>query len=1146
MKSLTNLERRKIELIRNIQLCQKYKRKIIEFSQELEKQYREGRITYDQYKSKLNTVLKNRSCEQWVNYYNKCIENYRNKLEVCSSEIKKENIKTKALQTTAILGVLGLFILTLLLVRPEITGFAFYESGTVNESIYFEINNFIPNSSIVQLEFDNKNYTKPVNNFLSEISNKSINNETVYGYNISNLTINSTVFEIPVPTKSGNYSLVSRIIDNNTILAENLTEITVGKTEKDKALKTTNETNLTEDVNLTQSNITETFDNITIPTSPNYTIQSEISTIDSIIEERNITISKNNIEDINVLSYSAEEITLKNKNKKTLIIHKPIINGKLFDEAIPLDSKDEFTYTSTFEDTTIDIEFDSKEIKKDIEGRKFSKAKYNKGYKWKIENKFLLPANDFKVRYRISSSSPIDVIDYYDGYMKSGKFEVDFKSEREAGYNIEVKKTHSNIVYVYLSKDYGINNKSINDEIVVDPTLTISGGSQTLCGEVTAYDKIEVINTGTLLICPYNASGQTGYVNISLGDEGNFTIDSTSIVSGSGRGGRNGTGCSGNTCTATQGENNTGSAGTASNNPNGGGGGGGTRASGGDSTGGGGAGFGGVGGEGGYSSAGTKGKGGLTSSDGTNLTLLFGAGGGGSASDATDATAAIGGDGGAGFRVNASNGFIYIHGLIDVNGSAGGAGGSTDQSGGGGGSGGHVILISRNLTLSSTGRITAKGGNGGSASGSGTSDSCGGGGAGGGRIVYRYGALVTAAGFFNTSELGTAGTGTDGACDASTDAGNSTSGTNGTISHTVTSFPSPFPEWYDVQRNTTTVYNNTLVVFNATWRDYIGLNTYMFEINFSSSGFYNTSAITFGAGNVSTNTSLITGVPGTTVYWRFYGNDTKNNMNQTDLQTFTISSGSPIVLNVTSIAAQSITEAGITNVSFDYVAADPAGFSATATAQGHLNRTEETYRYNATCQNMFDLNSTARVYRCTVPLYWFDGAGTWTASANISNNNLNASNNSVSFTVESTKAFVMAPTALRWPTTIISGQVNQLSINHPIILNNTGNVNIGVGGGVTVTAIDLIGEVTGSYWINSSNFTSNPDLSGCATDAPISNRLANNTLVTITGAALNKGNYTINDGTAQEQLYFCLEEVGVLLPQSYSTFRAGSWTIGII
>lgn len=79
-----------------------------------------------------------------------------------------------------------------------------------------------------------------------------------------------------------------------------------------------------------------------------------------------------------------------------------------------------------------------------------------------------------------------------------------------------------------------------------------------------------------------------------------------------------------------------------------------------------------------------------------------------------------------------------------------------------------------------------------------------------------------------------------------------------------------------------------LVKFNASWTDTNGLSGYIFSINQTGS-WVNSSFTTFGGtSNVSENITQITASPGTTVQWRFYANDTSNNWNVTDIQSFVV------------------------------------------------------------------------------------------------------------------------------------------------------------------------------------------------------------------------------------------------------------------
>ncbi len=385
--------------------------------------------------------------------------------------------------------------------------------------------------------------------------------------------------------------------------------------------------------------------------------------------------------------------------------------------------------------------------------------------------------------------------------------------------------------------DLEVTGGSIILDHIIDPHAElIIGDKQTLCGEVTAYDKIVINASGILAICTRNATIPSGFANITLGNNGNFTLYASGKIEGNLTGAAGGAGCNGNSCRGTQGTNGynwtAGSSNSPNNIANGGGGGGGNRTANSVSSGGGGAGFGGAGGIGGEQpndATSTAGNGGGTyGSSADNRTLVAGSGGGGSAAD----TARTGGSGGGGIKINASSGEIVIVGSINFTGGQGVGGAAADEGSGGGGSGGHIILIADRVTLASA-AIEARGGAGGPASG--TTDSCGGGGGGGGRILVVYGS--SSSNTSTTANVSGGAVGASVACDATP-----LGGSEGTNFITATGFAdveSPnvtllIPTNNTVVANITTFFqahlkdnknvsNATLYVWNST--DLVGTNT---------------------------------------------------------------------------------------------------------------------------------------------------------------------------------------------------------------------------------------------------------------------------------------------------------------------------------
>jgi len=231
--------------------------------------------------------------------------------------------------------------------------------------------------------------------------------------------------------------------------------------------------------------------------------------------------------------------------------------------------------------------------------------------------------------------------------------------------------------------DGATDSATVTVESALDD-LIVDGTTETLSAGTYAYDEVQVINGGTLVI--------EGVVEL---DANSFYVEIGATVDGDGEG----------------------AAGGALNAVGLGTGGGGRSSTGG----GGGGGYGGTGGRGGYDSGDSPGAGGSAYGSSTSTTIFEGSGGG-----STDSTR--GGAGGGAIAVTAAD--IIVDGTITMDGVAG-AGGTGRNAGGG--SGGGVLLIGDSVEV--TGVITATGGRGGS--GSSTAND-GGGGGGGGRIKIFY------------------------------------------------------------------------------------------------------------------------------------------------------------------------------------------------------------------------------------------------------------------------------------------------------------------------------------------------------------------------------------------------------------------------
>ncbi|MEK6893667.1 MAG: hypothetical protein AABX07_05705, partial [Nanoarchaeota archaeon] len=298
----------------------------------------------------------------------------------------------------------------------------------------------------------------------------------------------------------------------------------------------------------------------------------------------------------------------------------------------------------------------------------------------------------------------------------------------------------------------------------------------------------------------------------------------------------------------------------------------------------------------------------------------------------------------------------------------------------------------------------------------------------------------------------------------------------------------------------------------------------------------------------ATNSSIASG--GYVV--RYYCWDAQNNLNSTATRGFAINSAPQIIAvynnSMTSLSTGPNEAPAVTGVIINFTAydADGIGDLNDSTARINFTKTGEDLRLNLSCAKYQSGGNYAN-YTCNVTMFWWDGTGVWNITAYIKDNQTNSAvNTTTSFFVGERTAFVMSPASLTWPG-IAPGAVNQTSNNDPLLLNNTGNDDIAVNE-IGINATNLLGESNPSFALWANNFSVSPFTGASKEECNSSAATMNASVYTnVTGALLPAGNFTINNGTGQEQLYFCLRLIGSeLTTQDYSTAGTGAWTIRIL
>jgi len=257
----------------------------------------------------------------------------------------------------------------------------------------------------------------------------------------------------------------------------------------------------------------------------------------------------------------------------------------------------------------------------------------------------------------------------------------------------------------------------------------------------------------------------------------------------------------------------------------------------------------------------------------------------------------------------------------------------------------------------------------------------------------------------------------------------------------------------------------------------------------------------------------------------------------------TVASVTPVIPNgdIKIPATQTITEDGFITITliFNATDADGAGDLNLSTAQGYINSTTGDTRFNLTCTQFANVNSSTERFECNISLFWFDIDGDWTINVSIKDNSSNYVENIFNtFTVAATKGMKMDEGSLAW-TSINLGDSNKLADGN-LTINNSANTNLS---SVNVTAYNLHGTTTASQFIFADNFSVQV-INNC--DGP--DGLGNASNTTVTNTTLEIGNHTA--GTiAQQDLAFCLEAIepggGSLSVQTYDTTTSIAWDINV-
>ncbi len=312
--------------------------------------------------------------------------------------------------------------------------------------------------------------------------------------------------------------------------------------------------------------------------------------------------------------------------------------------------------------------------------------------------------------------------------------------------------------------------------------------------------------------------------------------------------------------------------------------------------------------------------------------------------------------------------------------------------------------------------------------------------------------------------------------------------------------------------------------------------------------------ITTDVGNITKDTTqnLTTYLPNGDYDWSVSCTDNSNNMGTGESRNISINylpaNNPPSILDIFIPSSIDPVDNSNVNVEFSFLADDQDGISQLLNASANASLTLDAsgvgsgMQFNDTVCDASDTGNNASVqnYSCSITMRYWDRASDWSVNVTISDSASQATTYNETFTYNSLTAINMTPSSMGWAqVTLLSA--DQLSISNPIIISNTGNYNVSIGN-INISAVDLGGETSTNQFITANNFTINT-LNACNSGNWLQNKSAGDTAVI--GAGLPTG-LDVGEKASDKLLYLCLEELPqTISQQSYSTVNVEMWTIGV-
>lgn len=175
-----------------------------------------------------------------------------------------------------------------------------------------------------------------------------------------------------------------------------------------------------------------------------------------------------------------------------------------------------------------------------------------------------------------------------------------------------------------------------------------------------------------------------------------------------------------------------------------------------------------------------------------------------------------------------------------------------------------------------------------------------------------------------------------------------------------------------------------------------------------------------------------------------------------------------IIENVTPSSSVNPISGQNTSVTINFTATDSVDAARINDSSARFIINKSSVTRNGTCTATI-LNSTSKLYNCSISIPFYDEAGLWNINVSVSNNqSLNASNATTIFTYNTLVSIGVSSPSYNFGS-IAPGAANQAGTSNPLQIANLGNVNVT---GFNITAYDL-SNTTFNVVIRAGNMTAN-------------------------------------------------------------------------